>query len=256
MYSIDINFLKDRQSHQNNFEKKRPEISLPTGNLTPVYIGLVVGLFFPALVGTGLWFVQTKNSALDQKMTQLDQENQRLELEVENIKKIQVETNKINQETQALVSVFDQIRPWSAMLQEMRDRIPATVQIDSIKQIAPTAPIEGQPAPNPAGSVEISGFAHSFSDVNDFTLTLQQSRFFKAAQTKIMTAELIDAPLPPDTTSATSSQMKPLQIVKYTIQSSLSDIPASELIRELEQKGTVGLVTRIRSMQQTGVISR
>jgi type IV pilus assembly protein PilN len=142
------------------------------------------------------------------------------------------------------------------VLQDLRDRIPATVQIDSIKQIAPTAPTEGQPAPNPAGGVEISGFGRSFSDVNDFMLSLQQSRFFKAAQTKIMTAELVDAPIQLGAQAATSIQIKPPQIVKYTIQSSLSDVPASELIRELEQKGTVGLVNRIRTMQQIGVIQR
>ncbi|MGH8000488.1 MAG: PilN domain-containing protein, partial [Brasilonema sp.] len=252
MYSIDINFLKDRQTDQKNFEKKRPGISLPTGNLTPVYIGLVFGLFFPSLLGTAWWFLQTKNSALEQNIAQLEQENQSLEINIENINKIQAQTNKIKQETQALVSVFDQIRPWSAMLQEVRDRIPTKVQIDSIKQIAPTTPTQGQSAPNPAGGLEISGFAGSFSDVNDFMLTLQQSRFFKAAQTKIVTAELVDAPLPPSTKSTDSSQIKPPQIVKYTIQSSLSDVPASEFIRELEQKGTVGLVTRIRSMQQIG----
>jgi type IV pilus assembly protein PilN len=44
--------------------------------------------------------------------------------------------------------------------------------------------------------------------------------------------------------------------VRYTIQSNVSDIPASELMRELEQKGSVGLVNRIRSMQKIGVISQ
>ncbi|WP_017315585.1 PilN domain-containing protein [Mastigocladopsis repens] len=256
MYSLDINFLKDRPIYQKNFDKKRPGIPLPTGDLTPVYVGVAVGVFFPVLVATGWWFLQAKNSELEQNIAQLEQENQRLETEIGNINKIKEETNKIKSETQALVSVFDQIRPWSAMLQDLRDRIPATVQIDSIKQIAATAPAQGQPLPNPAGGVELSGFARSFNDVNDFMLTLQQSRFLKATETKIMTAELVDAPLPSGATTATTLQIQLPQIVKYTIQSSLSDVPASELIRELEQKGTVGLVARIRNMQQTGVIQR
>ncbi|ARV61458.1 fimbrial protein [Nostocales cyanobacterium HT-58-2] len=256
MYSLDINFLKDRPTYQKNFEKKRPGISLPTDGLTPVYIGLAIGISFPVLVGTGLWFLQAKNSELEQNIAQLDQENQRLELQIGDIKKIQTQTSKIKQETQALVSVFDQIRPWSAMLQDMRDRIPPVVQIESIKQIAPLAPVQGQSAPNAAGGVEISGFARSFNDVNDFMLTLQQSRFFKATETKIMTAELVDAPIPSGAQSTTSLQIKLPQVIKYSIQSSLSDVHASELIRELEQKGTVGLVARIRSLQQTGVIQR
>jgi type IV pilus assembly protein PilN len=104
--------------------------------------------------------------------------------------------------------------------------------------------------------VEISGFARSFSDANDFMLSLQQSRFFKPAQTKIITAELVDALIQRGSQSATDIQIKPPQIVKYTIQSSLSNVPASELIPELEQKGAVGLVNRIRSMQQIGVIQK
>ena len=256
MYSLDINFLKDRSLYQKKSKKKAAGISLTTGDLTPLYIGVALSIFFPALMGTTWSFLLAKNSELEHNRAELEQEDQRLNIEIENLNKIKEETNKIKQETQALVSVFDQIRPWSAVLQDLRDRIPATVQIDSIKQIPPTAPTEGQPAPNPAGGVEISGFARSFSDVNDFMLSLQQSRFFKAAQTKIMTAELVDAPIQFSPQAATSIQIKPLQIVKYTIQSSLSDVPASELLRELEQKGTVGLVNRIRTMQQIGVIER
>jgi type IV pilus assembly protein PilN len=255
MYSLDVNFLKDRLPYQPNFAKKRTQISLNTGDLTPIYIGVAVGVFFPVLIGSGWLFLQAKNSELEQNIAQLEQENQRLETEIGNINKIKEETNKIKAETQALVSVFDQIRPWSATLQDLRDRIPATVQIDNIKQIPATAPAEGQP-PNPAGGMEITGLARSFSDVNDFMLTLQQSNFFKAKETKIMTAELVDAPILTGTQSATALQVKLPQIVKYTIQSSLSDVPASELMRELEQKGTVGLVSRIRSLQQTGVIQK
>ncbi|WP_414589433.1 PilN domain-containing protein [Scytonema sp. PCC 10023] len=256
MYTLDINFLKYRSNYQKNSKKKRAEISLRSGDVRPLYIGVAVSIFFPALMGTIWWFLQAKNSEIQQNRAELEQENQRLKTEIGNIDKIKEETNKIKQETQALVSVFDQIRPWSAVLQDLRDRIPETVQIDSIKQIPPTAPTEGQPAPNPAGGVEISGFARSFSDVNDFILSLQQSRFFKPAQTKIITVELVDAPIQPGSQSATNIQIKPLQIVKYTIQSSLSNVPASELIPELEQKGAVGLVNRIRSMQQIGVIQK
>lgn len=256
MYSLKINFLKDRSTHQRNLKKKQVGISLPTGDTKPLYIGVAVSLFLPGLMGTIFWLLQAKNSQIHENSSQLAQENQRLKIEIGNIDKIKEETNKIKQETQALVSVFDQIRPWSAVLQDLRDRIPETVQIDSIKQTAPTAVIEGQPPPNPAGGVEISGFARSFSDVNDFMLSLQQSHFFKAAQTKIITAELVDASIQLATQPNPNIQNQSSQRVKYTIQSNLSNVPASELIQELEQKGTVGLVNRIRSMQQIGVIPK
>lgn len=202
----------------------------------------------PILVGASLWILDAKNVELGQTIAQLEQEKQSLEGQIGSINKIKEETNRIKQETQALVTVFDQIRPWSAMLQDLRDRIPRTVQIENIKQIAPLAPVAGQPAPNPAGGIEIIGVARSFNNVNDFMLTLQQSRFLKATDTRITTAELVDPPIPPGITLP--QNFKPPQIARYTIQSSMSDVPASELMRELEQKGTVGLVSRIRNLQK------
>ncbi|MGI2903447.1 PilN domain-containing protein [Tolypothrix sp. VBCCA 56010] len=256
MYSLEVNFLKDRKPEPKNTSKK-PKQAVSLGDLTPIYIGIAVGVIFPALVGGGWWLLQAKNTELGENIAKLEQKNQELESKIGNINKIKEETNKVKQETQALVTVFDQIRPWSAMLQDMRDRIPATVQIENIKQIAPAAAVQGQPAPNPTSGVEITGYARSFNDVNDFLLTLQQSRFLKSTEGKITTAELVDAPIPPGTVQpANTVLIKPPQLVKYTIQSSMSDVPASELTRELEQKGTVGLVSRIRSLQQTGVISR
>lgn len=257
MYSLEINFLKDRTPYQNNSEKKKKEkINIPVGNLTPVYLGITLGLFFPALAGFCLWLLQGKNAELQENVAKLEQEKQQLEQQIKNINQIKEETNKVKGETQTLVTVFDQIRPWSAMLQELRDRIPPTVQVENIKQIPPAPTEQGKPAPNPAGGVEMTGLARTFNDVNDFMLTLQGSHFFKSTDTKIITAELVDAPIPPGVATIRGVAFKPPQIVKYTIQSTLSDVPASVLMRELEQKGTVGLVARIRSLQQTGVIPK
>ena len=258
MYSLDVNFLKDRPAYQKKPERKAGiALKFPTGDLTLLYVGVAVGVGLPALLGVGWWFLQGKIVELDGQIAQLDQESKRLDTEIGNINNIKAETNAIKGETQALVSVFDQIRPWSAMLQDLRDRIPTAVQIENIKQIPPVAVAAGQPPNNPAGGLEINGLARSFNDVNDFLLSLQQSQFLKPTETRIMTATLVDAPL---TSSASPSSndviIKPPQVVKYTIQSSMNNVPASELIRELEKKGTVGLVTRIRNMQQTGVISK
>ncbi|MBD2778820.1 PilN domain-containing protein [Iningainema tapete] len=255
MYSLDVNFLKDRQVVPKSSEPRVKKAPVPAGSLKPVYVGVVLGLVFPVLAGLGLWLLQGKNAELEQSVAQLEQEKQKLEQQLVSINKIKEETSRIKSETQALVTVFDQIRPWSAILQDLRDRIPRTVQIEKIKQTPPSAAEKGKPIPNPAGGLEISGLARTFKDVNDFMLTLQQSRFLKSTDIKITSAELVDAPLPPSLSRSTIP-IKPPQIVKYTIQSSLSDIPASSFMRELEQKGTVGLVTRIRSLQQTGVIPK
>jgi type IV pilus assembly protein PilN len=258
MYSLDVNFLKDRPAYQKKPEKKGGiSLSLPTGNLTPVYLGVGLGVGLPVLLGVTWWLLQGKIVELEGTVAQLDQESKKLDTEIGNLNKIKAETDAVKGETQALVTVFDQIRPWSAMLQDLRDRIPTAVQIENIKQIPPIASVEGKPAPNPAGGLEITGLARSFNDVNDFLLSLQQSRFLKSTESRIITAALVDAPFIPGMDQPTNGvAIKPPQVVKYTIQSSMSDVPASELIRELEKKGTVGLVARIRSMQQTGVISK
>lgn len=253
MYSLDINFLKDRSSEDNPKPKKR-NLTLTAGNMTPIYIGVAVAVFFPALLATVLWYVQSQNASIDEKIVQLEQENEKYESKLGDIKQITQETNLIKSETQALVSVFDQIRPWSAMLQVLRDRIPENVRIENVKQIAPENPEEGNSSPNPAGGIEISGTARSFNDVNDFLLSLQQSPFFKSRNGRIVTAELVDAQLPPGLPE--EAIIKPDKIVKYTIETNLSDVPASELMRELEKKGTVGLVARIRSLQRTGVFQK
>ncbi|MBD2251583.1 PilN domain-containing protein [Nostoc parmelioides] len=255
MYGLDINFLKDRPAYQsNNKSEKKPGIKLPSGSLLPMYLGVGVGLCFPIFVGGGLLFLQAKTAELEQAIALLDEESKKLDAEIASITKIKEQTGAVKADTQSLVMVFDQIRPWSAMLEDLRDRIPASVQIETVRQTPPTPPAAGQPPGNPAGGIEITGLARSFNDVNDFLLLLQQSRFLKSGDTKIITASLADAPV--QAGSGNSAGIKPPQVVKYTIQSSLSDVPASELIRELEQKGTVGLVTRIRAMQQTGVITR
>jgi type IV pilus assembly protein PilN len=146
-------------------------------------------------------------------------------------------------------------------LQDIRDRIPKSVQIQSVKQIAASTPPQpatqanststanqpAQPTSNLAGGIEISGSARSFNDVNDFLLTLKQSAFLQSSETKIIKAELTE-------NAATSGKVKLPSVVQYTIQSNLSNVPAANILRELERKGTFGLVTRIRTLQQRGVI--
>ena len=266
MYSLDINFLKDRPEYQSK-SVQRPSIQL--GNLIPVYIGVGVGLVFPALVFIGLSILEGKTAEVTQEIGKLEEEGKSLESIIVNLNKIKAETAGINSQTKALVTVFDQIRPWSAMLQDLRDRIPSKVQIETIKQIAAPLPSKEVVAATPsktntntntAGFLEISGFAISYPLVNDFALSLGQSKFFNKEETRIITAELIDAPaitgfLPPKTDKS-DLKIKPIQVVKYTIKTGLSNVPASDLIQELEKKGTVGLVDRLRNIKKVGVIAQ
>jgi type IV pilus assembly protein PilN len=266
MYSLDINFLKDRPEYQNQSLTgiKTSATPIQLGNLTPVYIGLGVGLVLPALVFVGLSILQGKTVELTQDIGKLEEEGKTLDGRIANIKKLKAEADSISTQNKALVTVFDQIRPWSAMLQDLRDRIPNKVQIETIRQVAGQlpgkAPVTAVPPTNPAGFLEISGYAMSYGFVNDFALSLGQSQFLNPLETKIMTTELIDAPaitgfIPPPT-KTTNVTIKPLQVVKYTIKTGLSSVPASDLIPELEKKGTVGLVDRLRNIKKVGVITQ
>lgn len=256
MYSLDVNFLKDRARPEKGSEKK-PRKSMPVGDMTPLYIGLGIGLCFPIFVGAAWFILQTKSGELQSSINTLEQQNQELEAKIGDIKKISAEIKAVKDETQALVTVFDQIRPWSAMLLDIKQRIPGTVQLESVKQVAQVGVAPGTASTTgtiPTSGVEINGFARSFNDVNDFLLTMKQSRFFNANDARISTAESVPAQLPSGVVLPPG--FKPPQVVKYTIQTNLSDIRASELMRELEEKGTVGLVARIRSLQQTGALPK
>ncbi len=276
MYSLDVNFVKSRKPAKADTVARSFNVpALSGGDMTPLYIGLGVGLASLALVGAAGLILSTQNSRLASNITQLDATLAALGIQEQEIQRVQAELDVIKGQNKALATVFNQIRPWSAILQDIRDRIPANaVQIQNIKQIVPTQTVVAAapaPAPAPAPSpspgaapttppvvaapgsgVEISGLARSFNDVNDLTLTLKQSSFLQNTETKIISAVLVENPVQ----SSARQGVKLPQVVRYTIQSNFSDAGATELLRELERKGTLGLVTRIRTLQQKGLIQQ
>ena len=284
MYSLDVNFLNDRDDLVGQRGGERASAPpTPVGSMTPLIIGVAVGLLLPGLVG-GLWFfLQQQNAQVQQEIDQLKVTLGGLQQAEQQIKQLTDETNRVKSETVALASVFNQIKPWSAVLQDIRERVPPNIRIQSIDQkqvvataapAAPAAPAAGannpkpgtQPA-NPSNNMttklEITGSARSFDDVNYFLLTLQRSPFLKSNETQLISAKLQENPnklefnYPQNQNQAGGRVTYELpKAVGYTIQTSLNDVPASELIRELDRKGAVGLVTRIRTLQDKGVFQK
>ncbi|HEY9750980.1 MAG TPA: PilN domain-containing protein [Allocoleopsis sp.] len=259
MYSLDVNFLNDRPEYRPDVGGGPSRPKAPSGSMTPLYLGVAAGVFLPVAVVV-MWLVlQNKNTELQVRIDELNARLGELQKADEKVAAINAQVGQIKAETDALATVFNQIKPWSAMLQDIRDRVPAGVQVSNIQQT--DAPAATPQNPKPAPRVEITGAARSFNDVNDFLLTLQKSPFLKAAETQLVSADLRDNPTqievrqdPTGQASTPDVQVKLPQIVAYRIQTSLSDVPASELLRELDRKGAVGLVTRIRTLQQKGVI--
>jgi type IV pilus assembly protein PilN len=340
MYSIDINLLRERAEYQTGVQTDLSSGTISSApakySKIPLYAG--VGVAILALLGTGggyLWLGQ-QTTQLEAKQKDLDQKLGSLQAQDRRLTELNGQVAQITGETQSLASVFNQVQPWSAVLQDLRESIPQGVQIDSVVQsdvkftpsvsAAPTAPVapkggviakistvpdpEAKPAPGaapkpgeittyptleaslaakmpksggtaeaapaqapivPSGAIaaeipttklDIVGTAKSFDEVNNFILTLKQSAFFNPDETQLLSTSLMPAVavtrLENKTATAVNTLVpaqKPAQLelpraVEYKIQTSLKRVPAADLIRELERKGAVGLVTRLKSIQQ------
>jgi len=219
---------------------------------------------------------------LAQRQAELDSELAALQAQLSEVDTINQQISAINTEVQALGSVFNQIKPWSALLQDIRDRVPANVRIGLIEQLSdedsaaataatqpspaaspadPNAPADPEAAPPPAppatSVIQVSGLARSFDDVNDFVLTLKRSPFLEAEETRLLTAQLIDNPTQiefGEGIQAGNIEVELPQVVEYTISSRLTDLPASELFQDLERTLAVGLTARIQALRERGVI--
>jgi type IV pilus assembly protein PilN len=110
----------------------------------------------------------------------------------------------------------------------------------------------------PITKLVISGKAKSFEEVNNFILTLKQSAFFSPDDIQLNDAQLKPAviltPVPSTvTTTAPDGKLPQFQLpklVEYKITTSLKRVPSADLMLELERKGAVGLVSRLKTLKQ------
>jgi type IV pilus assembly protein PilN len=281
MYSLDINFLNDRPEYSPDKGRGaargggRSRAPANPDDKRPLFLGAALGLAALAASGGAFLFFSTQNASLEAQQQELDGKLGDLEAKQKEVANVETEIKQIKDESTALASVFNTIKPWSALMQDVRERIPANVQILTVKQAMPVA--GAAPAAKPAGAagaptlpvadpVLIGGVATGFNDVNDFLLVLQKSNFVKADETKLIKAalETEDRKLEPiklenipglGGTNTIELPKIPKQVV-FSIQVTLTDVTASELLRELDRKGAVGLVTRIEALQQKGVIQK
>lgn len=321
MYSIDINLLRERAEYQTG-----PQTDFSTGvsapprdkyGKVPLFVG--IGAAALALMATGgSWlYLGQQTTQLEAKQKDLDQKLGSLKVQDAKIAELNGQIAQVTGEADSLASVFNQVQPWSAILQDLRDSIPQGIQIESVVQttipgtvapVAPTTPaapkgglvdkistppnpeakpnaspnsaVAAAPAPStatpaatatlaadiPTTKVEIKGRGKSFEEVNNFILTLQQSAFFNPIDTHLISAELVNgySALTPVETGRSEAQMSPAEraarerisrlklpkVVNYTIQTTLKRVPAGDLMQELERKGAVGLVSRLKSLKQ------
>jgi type IV pilus assembly protein PilN len=325
MYSLDINLLSERPEYQSGrqtgFTTNATKTTTKYGK-TPLYIGAGLTVLSLLAIGAGWMWTGEQTTQLEAKQKDLDAKLGSLKAQDAQLAQINAEVAQIGGETQALAGVFNQIQPWSAVLQDLRESIPQGVQIANISQseakfsgaapppppppppsstgsklldkisstndpekkpspsptpvaaapaapvalaATPTTPAATLPPEVPTTKLDITGTAKSFDEVNNFVLTLKQSAFFNPDDTQLRSATLGAAPALTKTAAPTATAGQPdagaetrnlelPKVVQYNIRTSLRRTPAADAIRELERKGAVGLVTRLRSLQQQQVI--
>jgi type IV pilus assembly protein PilN len=321
MYTIDINLLKERPEFTTGNGRQfidNTGIATPrrSVNKIPIFIGTgVAALTILASGGGWLWLGQ-EATMLEAKQKDLDAKLGSLKAQETQLAQINSEIAQIAGENQALASVFSQIQPWSATLQELRESVPQGVQIANISQsevkitpkvaAAPAAPAPAKsgglaakistppdpskpaasPAPSPSAApaaaapvpagtpvaavptdipttkIDIDGQGRNFDDVNNFILTLKQSALINPDETRLVSASLvangttIDKLPPPEGVKLTEEQSKRVarlelpKVVQFKIQTVLKQLSPAETMRELERKGAVGSVTRLKNLPQ------
>jgi type IV pilus assembly protein PilN len=245
MYSLDVNFLKDRGLDATSkaatlTEKPKKPI---TAKL-PILVGAIAALLLPAVTFGYLKKVEAEQATAEKNIQDMEAEIASINNQNQKIDQLKSQVQEIQQENQALMGVFEKIKPWSAILQEVSDRTPPGVQIDSLNQSGSAESIQ----------LAIAGTARSYDNINDFVLFLQRSPFFNGQQISLNGASV--APLSIEIANQDdlpeNASIEIPQGVKYTISTQLSNTPASKLIREIESKGSVGIVTRLKILERKG----
>lgn len=242
MFSLDINFLKDRGldaavAKETLIEQKSASIA----DKVPIIAGAIIAIVLPAMTFGYSKTFEARQTKLKKEIQQIEADISKAQGQGKSLEDMEAQVKKARSETQALVSVFDKIRPWSAILREVGDRTPPGIQIDSLAQ-------------NGSG-IKINGVARSYSDVNDFVLFLQRSPFFDANKIVLGTVQssswkvnLENKDELPDKVNLTIPKG-----VKYSIDAQLANKPNSQLIKELNNKGSLGLLTRLKTLENKGV---
>lgn len=255
MHNIDINFLKERRQDKVTIVGKTAGFKKETtlAERAPVLIGSGVAIALLAAVGGALLILNNQKASTQANIEQLDSEIQRLQGQNAQIAQIQQEIDGINNQVGILVSVFDEIKPWSAMLREIAFLTPDNVQIQSITQSG-------------TRGLTIAGFAESYDDVNDFMLTLKASNLLSRDETRLTASSLSENPASVATSRAqleageTSPTDETLIIslaqgISFNITTEINNVPSTELVNLLDQRGAIGLVSRIEALRQLGALN-
>ena len=260
MYSFDVNFLKERYLDKESKPGKSQETAkrIDLGKQFPLIVGAAVMVLLPSFAWGWLMTINAQKAKVEEEIQQLDARIAQFNQQKTRIQELKKQLARVNDIPNAIVSVLNQVRPISVVLQDLRELLPKGVVIQSITQAAPIPP--GKKGQYPTIKLTISGRASGYDDANDLLLSLQQSDFVKPGATKLTTAqeseqqfEWLDPNLP-KLLEQKNIKIEFPKIVNYTIETQLNQVPASQLIQSLENRGAVGLVTWIKTLDEKGFV--
>lgn len=263
MYSLDINFLRERQRQDEPADLPSTgtasTLEATPQNRTPIFIGAAAGLVLPLAV-LGLWFwLGQQTQQLQGDIAALNQELEELGAAEARIQATQEELARARTEAEALAGVFTRVKPVSAVLEDLRDRIPPRAEITSVvtrNVVAAnnnTADANASASEPAAVEMTISGHTASYEDANYFVLTLKQSEFFESDSVRLTGVNRVSFPRTLDGESFPEN-FEPTEVIAYTIEARLSDRSAIEILPTLTDKGAVGYVRRIGRLIERGLI--
>ncbi len=251
MYNLDVNFLNDRGVQ--NQEVSRSARSSGSGgpvNWTPAIVGLLVGLLFPLLAAGGWFLANQESRKIASKEAEVEADLARLQQQVAELEAIRAEAAAIEGDSLALVKVFDRLQPWSAILQDVSNRVPKTVRLASVVQDDET------------GTLTLSGNAESYEDVNDFMLKLSASPFFEDESVVLGEATLEEDSTQVEVTSegdnAPEVEIEATDVVGYSIEAPLDEwsYADDEMVSLLSQLGSEGMLARIQALGAEGLLDK
>lgn len=236
MYSLDINFLKDRNLTSDTpavAEKASPKTLKPSGQEPlPLIGGGVVAAIALGCAGFIYWQATETKTKTQARIVEVDTQIQQFNAQDARVQQLQQEIDGLKSQSQAFVEVLQtKIKPWSAILEEVSDLTPPALQINGFNQTE--------------DKVLVTGYARDFNAVNDFTINLQASPLFIGDEIFIVKAALVDNPTTVEFKRPVESYSLP-KVVEYTISLTLKDLTNAEIIKTLESQGARGMAERLK----------
>ncbi|MEL7086102.1 MAG: PilN domain-containing protein [Cyanobacteria bacterium P01_A01_bin.3] len=231
MHTPDINFLRQRQDRYSPVPSERSAVSSSVssgllGGVNAILIGVAISFLLLGAYAIADFTFRRRLATLEEEQSTVTQDLASAQAELGQLRSLETELSAINDRTQAFQSFFNDVQPWSAILEDIRNQTPPDVWLTSISADSNT--------------VNIAGQATRFQSVNDFQLTLLQSPL-------IANAVLESAVLSED------EENEGIGVVDYQMRVDLTSRSLDELLDTLAANGSSGLVRKIEILRDLEV---